>query len=71
MDCRYDVNLAFRVQTGLDALQSFIDDGLLEVTRDRLTVVGAGRLVLRNIAMCFDAYLGKMSSSKPIFSRTV
>jgi oxygen-independent coproporphyrinogen-3 oxidase len=55
----------------LAALQPFINDGLFEVTPGKLSVVGAGRLVLRNIAMCFDAYLEKMSGSKPIFSRTV
>jgi oxygen-independent coproporphyrinogen III oxidase len=53
------------------ALRLFVEDGLVEVRTDRLAVVGAGRLVLRNIAMCFDAYLEKMSGSKPIFSRTV
>jgi oxygen-independent coproporphyrinogen-3 oxidase len=55
----------------LAALRPFVDDGLIEVTEEKLMVVGAGRLVLRNIAMCFDAYLEKMSGSKPIFSRTV
>jgi coproporphyrinogen III oxidase-like Fe-S oxidoreductase len=38
---------------------------------DRIVILDAGRFVLRNIAMCFDAYLPKMAKGKPIFSRTV
>ncbi len=38
---------------------------------DRIRIVGAGRLLLRNIAMCFDAYLDSMMKTKPVFSRTV
>jgi hypothetical protein len=37
----------------------------------KILIKGAGRLLLRNIAMCFDAYLEKMSGTKPVFSRTV
>jgi oxygen-independent coproporphyrinogen-3 oxidase len=49
----------------------FLHDDLLEVTHDRIIVKGMGRLVIRNIAMAFDAYLEKMMKEKPIFSRTV
>ncbi len=52
-------------------LESFVNDDLLELTNDRIVVKGMGRLVIRNIAMAFDAYLEKMMKEKPIFSRTV
>jgi oxygen-independent coproporphyrinogen III oxidase len=74
---RRDVQERFGIVFGeyfaeaIAGVQPFVDDGLLEVTPDRLTVVGAGRLVLRNIAMCFDAYLDRMNTTRPIFSRTV
>lgn len=55
----------------LDKLKEFIDLDLLRVTEDRLLIQDAGRYVLRNIAMCFDAYLSKFAKEKPIFSRTV
>jgi coproporphyrinogen III oxidase-like Fe-S oxidoreductase len=32
---------------------------------------GAARLLLRNVAICFDAYLDTMMKTKPIFSWTV
>ncbi len=37
----------------------------------KIKIVGAGKMVIRNIAMCFDAYLEKMRKEKPVFSKTV
>lgn len=74
---RRDVEERFGILFGeyfsgaVDALQPFVDDGLIEMDRRTIRVVGAGRLVLRNIAMCFDAYLERMAGSRPVFSRTV
>ncbi len=53
------------------ALVPLEEDGLVEMSPDRIAVVGPGRLLLRNIAMCFDAYLERMTKERPIFSRTV
>jgi oxygen-independent coproporphyrinogen III oxidase len=55
----------------IEALGQFVDDGLVEISPGTIRIVGAGRLLLRNIAMCFDAYLDSMTSGKPMFSRTV
>lgn len=52
-------------------LETFVDDGLVELRTDKIVVNGMGRLVIRNIAMCFDAYLDQMIREKPIFSKTV
>jgi oxygen-independent coproporphyrinogen III oxidase len=52
-------------------LKEFIPLQLLSLEHDRIIVSDSGRFVLRNIAMCFDAYLPKMAKEKPIFSRTV
>jgi oxygen-independent coproporphyrinogen-3 oxidase len=49
----------------------FIEDGLVTVTEDAIRIRHGGRLLLRNIAMCFDAYLDSMTKNKPVFSRTV
>jgi oxygen-independent coproporphyrinogen III oxidase len=53
------------------ALVPLEEDGLIETSPGRITVVGPGRLLLRNIAMCFDAYLERMMKDRPVFSRTV
>jgi oxygen-independent coproporphyrinogen III oxidase len=52
-------------------LKEFVPLDLLSLEHDRITVSDTGRFVLRNIAMCFDAYLPAMTKEKPIFSRTV
>jgi oxygen-independent coproporphyrinogen-3 oxidase len=57
--------------SSLAKLQQFVDDGLVRITPEAITIVGAGRLLLRNIAMCFDAYIDTLTKTKPVFSRTV
>jgi oxygen-independent coproporphyrinogen-3 oxidase len=52
-------------------LQRFVDEGLVVLRDGAIEVTGMGRLVIRNIAMCFDRYLDDLRSDKPIFSRTV
>jgi len=53
---------------GLKALEQ---DGLVRTTADRIEVTEIGRFFLRNIAMCFDAYLASADQEKPRYSRTV
>ena len=55
----------------LPKLDTFIIEGLLENNADKIKIVGSGKLIIRNVAMCFDAYLEKMMSEKPVFSKTV
>ncbi|MBI5021395.1 MAG: oxygen-independent coproporphyrinogen III oxidase [Ignavibacteriales bacterium] len=55
----------------LPKLNPFIEDNLLERKAGELLVTMQGRLFLRNIAMCFDAYLNNVSKDKPVFSRTI
>ena len=52
-------------------LQVFIDEGLLKNDKDKIKIIGAGILIIRNVAMCFDAYLEEMRKGKPVFSKTV
>lgn len=55
----------------LSSLQQFIEDGIVRDTGRWIRVVDAGRLVLRNIAMCFDAHIDRAESQTPVFSRTI
>lgn len=52
----------------LETLAEPAADGLVELTEDALTVTGTGRLLIRNLAMIFDAYLGDRERK---FSRTI
>ena len=53
----------------LEALTPMEQDGLVSLRADRIEVNPLGRLLVRNIAMCFDAYLKKGDAKR--FSRTV
>lgn len=44
---------------GLKSLKEMVDDNLVELRDDGLTVLPAGRLLIRNVAMVFDEYLQK------------
>jgi oxygen-independent coproporphyrinogen-3 oxidase len=55
----------------LQDLQPLAADGLVSLSAERITVTEMGRLFLRNIAMCFDAYLKQASQDQqPRYSRT-
>ncbi|MFA5082598.1 MAG: oxygen-independent coproporphyrinogen III oxidase [Hydrogenophilaceae bacterium] len=51
-------------------LQPLAEDGLVRIDARYVAVTELGRLFLRNIAMCFDAYLKQASESGPRYSRT-
>jgi oxygen-independent coproporphyrinogen III oxidase len=53
----------------LARLAPFADDGLIEITRDALRVLPAGRMLVRNVASVFDRYLGQATLQR--FSRTI
>ncbi len=52
-------------------LQPLMDDGLIVRRDGDLAVTAEGRLFLRNIALCFDAYYPAVQEQHPVFSRTV
>ncbi len=54
----------------LKALQPMVRDGLVQITEDAITVTDKGRLLVRLVAMPFDAYLPPQRASDR-FSRTV
>jgi oxygen-independent coproporphyrinogen-3 oxidase len=57
----------------LEALATMVGDGLLTIAGDgSLEVTPLGRLLVRNVAMQFDAYLPEQQrSGKQMFSKTV
>ena len=55
----------------LSAPDGPVAHGFLEIHRDRLEVVGDGRLFVRNVCMAFDRYLRAKNLEKPTFSRTI
>ncbi|RUM70701.1 MAG: oxygen-independent coproporphyrinogen III oxidase [Sulfurovum sp.] len=55
----------------LDALKEFEDANLITIENNKISVSATGTLLIRNIAMPFDAYMKKYAQSKKTFSKTV
>jgi oxygen-independent coproporphyrinogen III oxidase len=53
----HGVRFADYFAAALERLQPLVADGLVVIERERIRATSAGRLLLRAIAMCFDAYL--------------
>jgi len=68
---RFGITFEKYFADSLVKLEEFIPLKLVSLGADRIVISETGRFVLRNIAMCFDAYLNKLGKEKPIFSRTV
>lgn len=70
---RYGSAFAEDFRRELESLAPLIEDGLVALDeRADLEVLPLGRLMLRNVAMAFDAYLpGQQRTGQPLFSKTV
>ena len=55
----------------LEALQEFAEADLMTITEDKISVGTTGTLLIRNIAMPFDAYMHQYGGNKKSFSKTV
>ncbi|OUD12589.1 oxygen-independent coproporphyrinogen III oxidase [Thioflexithrix psekupsensis] len=53
------------------ALASLQADGLVDVTPEKITVLPAGRLLVRHVCMVFDAYLPQHLAEKQRFSKVI
>ncbi|GIU09441.1 coproporphyrinogen-III oxidase [Shewanella sp. c952] len=54
----------------LKLLQTFIDDKLVDVTDRKITISPTGRLLIRNICICFDVYYREKARQQQ-FSRVI
>ena len=68
---RFGITFEKKFASALEQLKPLASDGLIEMSATGIRIIGPGRLLLRNIAMCFDAYVERLTREKPIFSRTV
>ncbi len=69
---RFGIDFESYFADDIRKLDPFIADGLLENNAERIFIKGVGKLIIRNVAMCFDAHLAEMTKEKkPVFSKTV
>ena len=57
----------------LELLVPHAEEGLVEISDERIRATPVGELFVRNLAMCFDRYMREKHAGehKPVFSRTV
>ncbi|MBA5807719.1 oxygen-independent coproporphyrinogen III oxidase [Morganella morganii] len=67
---QYNLNFKTHFAEDLQLLQPMADDGLVEIRNDALVVTPRGRLLIRNICMCFDTYLRNQMRQRQ-FSRVI
>ena len=67
----YNVKFAEYFADALEALKPFETDELLSITSTSIVCSPTGTLLIRNIAMVFDAYMKRHASSDKAFSKTV
>jgi oxygen-independent coproporphyrinogen III oxidase len=66
---RFDLQFDDYFAAELDQLVLFANDGLITLAPTKIVVTPTGRLLLRNIAMVFDAYLPRLSQQT--FSKAI
>jgi oxygen-independent coproporphyrinogen-3 oxidase len=59
---RFDLDFNSHFAAELENLAPLMEDGLVEIENERITVTPLGRLLVRAIAMKFDAYLGEQTN---------
>ncbi|MDP4219978.1 MAG: oxygen-independent coproporphyrinogen III oxidase [Bacteroidota bacterium] len=67
----FDIDFDVYFSSSLDALGELESDGMVIDTPATLLITEKGRYFLRNIAMCFDAYLKAAVTTIPVFSKTL
>jgi oxygen-independent coproporphyrinogen-3 oxidase len=73
LERRHEILFTEYFRDALDRLTPLVADGLVECSSSRITATPRGRLLLRNIAMCFDNYLGDpaVPAARPRYSRVI
>ncbi len=67
---KYQIKFKEYFSWGLNNLSEMIEDGLLEISFDKIKVNPIGKLLIRNIAMNFDGFIER-NEDKARYSRTV
>ena len=66
---RFDIDAKAYFADEWQRLEPLAADGLITLGDERLTIEPIGRLLIRNVAMIFDAYLAKMPQKR--FSKVI
>ncbi|ACM93156.1 oxygen-independent coproporphyrinogen III oxidase [Nautilia profundicola AmH] len=67
---KFGINFFDKFKDEVKELQEFVDEGLVEITPEKIKVNKTGSLLIRNIVLPFDEYFKKMANQK-VFSKSV
>ena len=70
IDKLFGINFEEYFNKDLRLLHTFIDDKLVDITDRKITISVTGRLLIRNICICFDVYYRDLAK-KQQFSRVI
>ena len=70
-EARHPIDFEVYFASDLDRLRALAADGLVVVSPDRIAVTSRGRLLLRIIAMCFDAHLVRQRGEGVSYSKAL
>lgn len=68
---RFEIDFGTHFTEALAQLALLQADGLVEVSATRIVATDRGRLLMRIIAMCFDAYLGQPAAAPARYSKAI
>jgi len=71
VEARHGIDFNDYFAEELRRLEPLVDDGLIEVDRRRIQVLPRGRLMLRHVAMAFDAYLEREAAEGKRYSQAI
>ena len=67
----HNIDFTSYFKEALEDLKEFEEANLLKIDENKISVSQTGTLLIRNIAMPFDAYMSKYRGNKKSFSKTV
>ncbi|GGI81079.1 coproporphyrinogen-III oxidase [Shewanella gelidii] len=70
IESKLGINFEEYFAEDLKLLQTFVDDGLVDITDRKMTISTTGRLLIRNICICFDVYYREKARQQQ-FSRVI
>lgn len=71
IDAQFGISCKEHFAQTLERLKEYEDNGLIELDEHGFRATPTGGMLIRNIAMEFDAYLGSSSTGTPRFSKTL
>ena len=69
LETRWGIVFDNYFKSSMENLQQMAEDGLLEISKTKLTITATGRLLARSICMQFDRYLQEKNNNR--FSRVI